>query len=52
MAKPIKETPILTGRDAKIFNDKMNASKNITIQKEERDRIKSNFKALNSIAQF
>ena len=52
MAKPIKETPVLTGRDAKIFNDKMDASKNTTIQKEERERIKFNFKALSSIAQF
>lgn len=52
MAKPIKETPVLTGVDAKIFTQKMNASQYVTIQKEERERIKSNFKSLSSIAQF
>jgi len=47
MAKPIKETPFLTGFDAKIF-----IKENKTIEKislEEKKTIRENYENLNSI---
>lgn len=52
MAKPIKETPILTGKDAVAFVDRMNASKNTPVNVKERARIRENFARLNAIAKF
>lgn len=46
MAKPIKETPILKGKDAQKFIAEQNATKDsIAIQK-ERDRIFKNYNLL------
>ena len=50
MAKPIKETPILKGNDAKDFNKRMQAS--ASISKQENDRRQENFNKLNSIVKF
>jgi hypothetical protein len=43
MAKPIKETPVLTGSDAVAFVDKMKAASNTTVTAKERARILENF---------
>lgn len=50
MARPIKETPILTGNDAKRF-----VEKNKQIIKESgqaKERINMNYKALKGISRF
>ena len=52
MARPIKETPVLTGKDAAIFVERMKEQKDKRISKREKERIKANFDKLNSIAQF
>lgn len=51
MAKPIKETPVLRGKDAAKFLQVMEIPK-VPMDKETRERIKSNFSKLNSIAKF
>lgn len=43
MAKPIKETPILTGDDVKNFVDNMNESENKPVSQAEKDRMQSNY---------
>ena len=52
MAKPIKETPVLKGKDAVAFIKNMQASEGKTVDKKTRERIKSNFSKLQSIAKF
>jgi len=52
MAKPIKETPILRGKDAVKFNQEMEKSKSEIIPKAIRERMKSNYSLLKSIAKF
>ncbi len=52
MAKPIKETPVLSGKDAKEFFQKMEEAKSIKLSKQEADKIKENFTKLSSIAKF
>ena len=52
MAKPIKETPILKGIDAKNFLDNMTKSESNRIDASDREKIKSNFEKLNSISQL
>lgn len=48
MAKPIKETPVLYGKDAKRFKDRIDKNKSITAPKEEYERIMSNYIRLKS----
>lgn len=48
MARPIKETPILKGSDAKAFIEKMNNNAG----NEERDRIRKNFIRMQAIVKF
>jgi hypothetical protein len=50
MANPIKETPILRGKDASNFIRETNINKKISI--ESTLRIKDNFNKLKSIAKF
>ncbi len=52
MARPIKETPILFGEDAKRFMKEMEETRNKRASKEERERIKKNYELLKSIADF
>lgn len=52
MAKPIKETPVLKGLDAKRFMENMVVSASKRVDLSVRERIKSNFNALNAISQF
>jgi hypothetical protein len=46
MAKPIKETPFLRGKDAKKFVEKMNESRTQKVPKEEYDRVMSNYRKI------
>lgn len=50
MAKPIKPTPVLRGKDATRFIKAMETRPKAT--KEEKDRIKADFEKLNALAQF
>lgn len=50
MARKIKETPILTGQDAKRFMQRMQETR--TISKEEIERIKRNYEYIISISKF
>lgn len=52
MAKPIKETPILEGKDAKVFISKMNTSAFRKLSVSEKNRIQSNFKKISAISKF
>ena len=50
MARPIKETPILTGDDAKRFEERLLAVK--PASEKERERLKESFKIFKKIATF
>ena len=52
MAKPIKETPVIKGKDAKDFYSNMKASEKSKISAEVRERMNKNFQALSNIAKF
>ncbi len=52
MAKPIKETPILTGKDAIAFVKQMQEAINVRIDSKERTKIRENFAKLQAIAKF
>ena len=52
MAKPIKETPILEGKDAKKFLSDKKDSANKKVDAKEVSRLKENFSKLQSIAKF
>lgn len=44
MAMPIKNTPILKGKEARIFSDKINTNKYRPISKESYERIQNSLK--------
>ena len=50
MARPIKETPILTGKDAERFIKRMNDTR--TVSEKEIKRVKKNYEYILSIAKF
>lgn len=52
MAKPIKETPILKGKDAKKFIQENSASLDSFAIKQERERILKNYKLLQAAETF
>ncbi len=52
MARPIKETPVLTGENAIRFVQEMKRNEGKKVDPKLRERIKKNFSKLNSIAQF
>lgn len=52
MERPIKETPILTGKDAKAFIEAVEANKTQKVSATERARMKKNFDYIKSIATF
>ena len=49
MAKPIKETPILKGKDAVIFFQNMKEAENKKVSAAELSKIKTNAERLKSI---
>ena len=50
MARPIKETPILFGKDARRFEARMKEKRRIS--PEERARIKAAYEAVKSVCDF
>ena len=52
MARPIKETPILIGKNASKFQDELKLSQGKKIDPKTKERIKQNYLKLNSIAKF
>jgi hypothetical protein len=52
MARRIKETPVLTGKDVVEFLNKTNEAKVTRVDAKERNRIRENFAKLNAIASF
>lgn len=52
MAKPIKETPVLKGRDADNFQRKMELSNSHKASYEIKAKIQKNFERLNCISKF
>jgi uncharacterized protein YktA (UPF0223 family) len=52
MARPIKETPVLTGKDAIIFMEDMENAKTQKVSIEERKRIMDNYKKFKAITNF
>lgn len=52
MAKPIKETPVLKGKDAEKFINQMKATGQAVANPREKERILQNFKKLQAIAKF
>lgn len=49
MARKIKDTPVLTGKDARRFERKMEEAKRNPVSKEELDRIKDSAKKIKFI---
>jgi hypothetical protein len=49
MAKPINETPVLKGQDAKNFISDMKASENTRLSPSEKERIKRDFAKIKAI---
>ena len=52
MARPIKDTPILSGKDAKNFLEEMKKSDLKKMDSQKRAKIKADFDLLNSISKF
>ena len=52
MARPIKETPLLKGKNAANFIKEIESSSNQKLNPSTAVRIKENFNKLNSIAKF
>jgi hypothetical protein len=52
MAKPIKETPVLKGKDAKVFIDNTSVSHVTRVEAAVRAKIRENFAKLQAIAKF
>jgi hypothetical protein len=50
MARPIKETPLLKGKDAKQFIERMKETKQVS--EEEIRRVQLNYEYIMSIAKF
>ena len=52
MAKPIKETPVLKGRDAERFHKELRNSNNRKVSPDVRERMNHNFDIMRRIARF
>lgn len=52
MAKPIKETPVLFDKDARIFLAAQKKNEDKRVDEKTRQQIKSNYDKLKSIAEF
>jgi hypothetical protein len=52
MAKAIKETPVLKGKDAKVFTNNTSASHVTRVEAAVRAKIRENFAKLQAIAKF
>lgn len=52
MARPIKETPVLKGSDAKTFLSKQKEAEGKKIEPAVKERIVANYNKLNNLAKF
>lgn len=52
MARPIKETPVLTGKNAVVFAQEMKKSEGKKVDPKVRERMRENFSKMQNIAQF
>jgi|GEM_PF-1600898 len=52
MAKPIKETPILKGDDAKKFEEEISVARDRNAIKKEKERILTNYNFFKKAEQF
>lgn len=52
MAKPIKETPVLSGKDAATFSKSMIEGNRNRVSTQERTRIRENFAKVQAIVKF
>ncbi|MBF0457837.1 MAG: hypothetical protein HQK99_08085 [Nitrospirae bacterium] len=52
MARPIKETPTLTGKDAKRFLEKMEQVDKRRISKEEYDKLMADYEEIKKLSRF
>ena len=52
MARPIKETPVLSGQDAVVFREEMEKAKTQKASPEERKRIMDNYRKFRAITNF
>lgn len=53
MAKPIKETPVLKGKDARVFMANISSpTKRDAINDRTRQRMRENFEKINAIAKL
>lgn len=52
MARPIKETPILKGQDAKFFFDRMTTVSERKVSSDEAKRMRENYEKMKSITKF
>lgn len=52
MAKPIKETPVLKGKDARNFLKQVEIDKNNVVSKTVSVRMKNNYDSMASISKF
>ena len=50
MARPIKETPVLTGKDAKLFEKRLKSVKSASV--EELNRVRESYNIYKKIATF
>jgi len=50
MARPIKETPVLTGKDAVLFEKRLKSIR--PVSEKERNRLKESYKIYKKIATF
>ena len=50
MARPIKETPVLTGKDARVFEEKINNPREVS--QEEIEAACESYEKIKSIATF
>jgi hypothetical protein len=46
MARPIKETPVLTGKDAESFQKALEANRNAKVSRESYDRAVKTFESI------
>ena len=52
MARPIKETPVLRGRDAQNFTKATKTGQNNKVSTEELKQVRKDYEALKGIAKF
>ncbi|MEJ2255285.1 MAG: hypothetical protein P8Y75_13165 [Nitrospirota bacterium] len=52
MAKPIKETPILHGKDAERFQNKIKENESRKVSRAEYERVMTNYKRLSADAKY